>query len=105
MRLVTRRIAAINGVSVGETVPPRRRSDGDSIVTRGASGPSASLIIASTSCCSTPGSERMSTSMSTRSGITFTLVPPCAMLGENVVWVHAWASRARARFSRSHTAS
>ena len=105
IRLLTRRIAAMSGVSVGDTLPPRLRSDGVSIVTLDASGPSASLIIASTSCCSTPGSERMSTSMSTRSGITFTFVPPCAMLGENVVWVHACASRASARLSRSHTAS
>src|SRR5437879_5898307 len=105
IRLVTRRMAAISGVSVGDTVPPRLRSRGVSIVTREASGPSASLIIASTSCCSTPGSERISTSMSTRSGMTFTLVPPWAMLGENVVCVQAWASRARARLSRSHTAS
>ena len=37
----------------------------------------------------------MSTSRRTRSGITFTLVPACMTVGAMVVWVQAWAWRAR----------
>ena len=42
---------------------------------------------------SDPGSVRMSTSSDTWSGITLVLVPPCATVGANVVWVHAWNVR------------
>ena len=41
-----------------------------------------------------PGSVRMSTSTSTRSGITLVLVPPWMIVGANVVCVHACAWRA-----------
>jgi len=93
------------GWATGDTVPPRLRSGGVSIVTRSARLPIASFSMASTSWFSTPGSERMSTSISTRSGMTFTFVPPWAMLGEKVVCVQAWASRARARLSMPRTVS
>ena len=42
-----------------------------------------------------PGSVRMSTSISTLSGMTLVLVPPVMTVGANVVWVHACACRAR----------
>jgi len=42
IRRLTRRIAGDQRVSVGDTLPPRLRSDGASIVTREANGPSAS---------------------------------------------------------------
>ena len=51
--------------------------------------------MASTSAWSQPGRVRMSTSRSTRSGMTLTLVPACIMVGAMVVWVQAWAWRAR----------
>ena len=41
----------------------------------------------------------MSTSISTRSGTVFTLLPPRTRFGENVVWVEAWAIWARPRLS------
>ncbi len=47
----------------------------------------------------------MSTSISTRSGMTLVFTPPCMTFGENVVWVQAWASRARARLSIPRTVS
>ncbi len=43
-----------------------------------------------------PGSVRMSTSISTRSGMTFVFVPPCTTVGANVVCVHECAMRAEA---------
>ena len=42
-----------------------------------------------------PGSVRMSTSISTWSGITFVFVPPLMIVGANVVCVHACAWRAK----------
>ncbi len=44
----------------------------------------------STSSAVWPGSVRMSTSSSTRSGIVLIFEPPCTMFGEKVVWVQAW---------------
>jgi hypothetical protein len=44
----------------------------------------------STSSSVTPGSVRMSSSISTRSGMTLLLVPPCTTFGLKVVWVTAW---------------
>ena len=37
----------------------------------------------------------MSTCRGTRSGMTLTLVPACMTVGAIVVWVQAWAWRAR----------
>ena len=56
--------------------------------------PSASRSIDSTSARVVPGTVRMSTSMSTTSGIVLVFCPPCATLGENVVCVSAWHVRA-----------
>ena len=36
----------------------------------------------------------MSTSIATSSGITLVFMPPWTTLGENVVWVQAWANLA-----------
>jgi hypothetical protein len=104
IRVATRDIACMMGVSSGDSDPPRRRLGGVSMVTRSARSPIASLSIASTSSEVMPGSARMSTCISTLSGITFTLLPPCATLGENVVWVQACASRASVRLSMSRAA-
>ena len=73
---------------------------GASISTREARSPRASFSIASTSSGATPGSARMSTSMSMRSGMTLIFDPPCTTLGENVVWVQACARRANPSGSR-----
>jgi hypothetical protein len=96
--------ARMRGVSMVDSEPPRRRLGGVSMVTRSARSPMASFSMASTSSDVIPGSARMSTWISTRSGITFTLLPPCATLGENVVWVQAWASRASVALSMSRAA-
>ena len=64
------------------------------ISTSPARSPMASRSIASTSGPVSPGSVRMSTSKSTRSGMTLTLVPPRTTVGAKVVCVHACACRA-----------
>ena len=56
--------------------------------------PSASRSRASTSSRVVPGTVRMSTSMSTTSGIVFVFCPPCTTLGDMVVCVSAWHIRA-----------
>ena len=63
-------------------------------VTWWASSPSASWSIASTSARVVPGTVRMSTSMSTASGMMFVFCPPWTTFGENVVCVAAWQVRA-----------
>ena len=47
--------------------------------------------MARTSSVSHSGSDRMSTSSSTRSGMTLILLPALMTVGAIVVWVHAWA--------------
>jgi hypothetical protein len=91
MRLVTRDKVSHSGVSVGDSVAG---SSFDVTSTESARSPSASRSISSAWSPVWPGSVRMSTSRSTRSGITFVFVPPCTTVGANVVCVHACQWRA-----------
>ena len=79
-------MASHMGVSSGEAEagePPRTCTS-----TRSASSsPRARRRCSATVSSVSPGSVRMSTSRSTRSGMTLVLMPPWARLGENVVWV------------------
>ncbi len=65
------------------------------MLTSSARSPMTSSSMARTSAVSHPGRVRMSTSSSTRSGITLILVPARMTVGAIVVWVQAWAWRAR----------
>ena len=90
-RALVRASESHNGVSVGDDVAG---SSFDSISTRSARSPSASRSSAVASAPLWPGSVRMSTSRSTRSGMTLVFVPPWTTVGANVVCVHAWDWRA-----------
>ena len=72
-----------------------------SISTSSARSPMISSSMVTTSAVSHPGRVRMSTSSSTRSGMTLSLVPARMRVGAMVVWVQAWAWRARPTSGRS----
>src|SRR6266511_1181461 len=89
-RPLTRVSESQRGVSTGDEVDG---SSLPSISTASYRSPSAARRWWWTSSSDSPGSVRMSTWMSTLSGMTLVLVPPWITVGANVVWVHEYTTR------------
>ena len=90
-RPVTRRSESHSGVSIGDAVDG---SSFDVISTRvGEVADRVHQQRLAPPRRDWPGSVRMSTWSSTRSGMTLVFVPPCTTVGANVVCVHECAMR------------